>query len=471
MPFILDAIRKNCFEISFRILFFVFGVLYLFILPPQCVPDETTHFATAYYYADILMEGGAHDEIVLDSVGIVRRRITMRQQDAETIERLRSVVLDTDKLYPAVKEKSAGSVDETVRQVVDTAPYLFAAYMPSTAAIILCRLLGVGSMTMIYISRLATFLVSYLIVCRAARCMPTLKALPMVVALLPMSLHLFASSSPDSMLIALSLYAVARILQLRGREEIRFRDCVTLGIALAVVAATKPMYFVMLFLVLLLLGKKMNGKKQAAAVYAYLTLFPIAVWLMVYLSHMLIPSADFQGVYNIYRGEEAQLYSLSYVIKNPAQTLELLLHSIVAQLRTRIAWSVGSALGYLNIFLPRFVYFGSLAALLCSMIPVGDETVRLGKKNRFMLGGMFVLSVLICYIGMLFWETTVESTEIFGVQGRYFIPLMLPLGLAAAPRRAPLAVFRKLQSNWIALGMMVVINIFTLVNVYGQLSA
>lgn len=456
--------EKQCFIRAFYILFFLLGILYLFVLPPQCVPDETTHFVTAYYYADIVLEGGSRGEVVEDSVGIVWRRITMREQDAETIERLYSVVLLPSRLYDTAAEKSEGSVDKNVAAVVQTTPYLFVPYLPSAAVIIMCRLLGVGSLTMIYAARIVNFLVSYAIVCKAVRCMPVLKALPMVIALLPMSLHLFSSCSPDSMLIALSLFAAARILELREREEILLKDCVTLGFALAVVVAVKPMYIVMLLLIPLLPRQKINGRRTTAAVYLYLSLFPVLVWIMVYLSHMLLPAASL----SIENGGK-QLYVLSDFVREPGTLLKLLLHSIAVQFRAQAAGSVGSALGYLNIFLPAFVFCGAWLALLFSIFPVSGETVVLGKKKRLLLGGMFVLSVLVCYVGMLFWETSVGSSEIPGVQGRYFIPVMLPLGLALVPPRA-LSFFRKMKENWIALGMITVINLYALLNVYGQLS-
>src|SRR5262249_11503532 len=93
-----------------------------------------------------------------------------------------------------------------------SAYYTFVPYLPQGVGIALARPAGFGPLGVFYAGRLANLLLAGLFVFAAVRTIPVFKVVLGTVTLLPMTVHQFASLSPDTSTIAVALLLTAVLL-------------------------------------------------------------------------------------------------------------------------------------------------------------------------------------------------------------------------------------------------------------------
>lgn len=134
---------------------------------------------------------------------------------------------------------------------------------------------------------------------------------------------------------------------------------------------------------------------------------------------------------SIATGDDAICYTPGYILSHPADTLRLLVRSVIENTDHYIRTLVGGSLGYYSLDL-AWGWVVVLYLLLAWAMLTADVSPLRGRAQ----GWAFVLVLLCCALsvaGCLTWTPTYSET-LYGLQGRYFLPV-LPLGLLClAPR-------------------------------------
>ena len=141
-------------------------------------------------------------------------------------------------------------------------------------------------------------------------------------------------------------------------------------------------------------------------------------------------------------GDSIYTYSVGYICRNLPATIKLLLRSVSAQGAAWLQGLLGTALGEPIVYPVAVSWLlgcGLLLALLASALPAVDAPALPGRTR---LGGA---AIVLCVVGLTFlaalsW-TPINYTTIFGVQGRYWLPV-LPLALAVLGAGRSFAVRR-----------------------------
>ena len=131
-------------------------------------------------------------------------------------------------------------------------------------------------------------------------------------------------------------------------------------------------------------------------------------------------------------GDSIWTFSLGYICRNLPATAKLLLRTIPAQGALWLQGILGTTLGepiVYRIDVSWLLGVGLVLALLAAALPVQDE------QNKPLLGrctGFGVLSIILCVaaaslVVALNW-TPINYETLFGMQGRYWLPV-LPLAL------------------------------------------
>jgi uncharacterized membrane protein len=108
----------------------------------------------------------------------------------------------------------------------------------------------------------------------------------------------------------------------------------------------------------------------------------------------------------------------------------------------------------MNMILPQYIMVVMLMLLFMSAIPVEEETGKISWKVRAYLFAAAILGIGFAVGGMLIGWTSHGAEFINGVQGRYFLPFTLLLGISLMPERLTAdseGVFRRkviLASVW-----------------------
>ena len=216
--------KKASMERIFAVCGLFLGILYLTVLPPLSAPDEVSHYISAYRLSSVLLGQPAADE---------EGRVYIREQDAfildgslepgegfpETGEEVGASVLGqtlTEQTYRTIHDVGIGKQGDnelvtTIRTPVATTPV---AYLPQALGIAVGRLLGLGGIGLLYLGRLGNLMFYVAAVWYGMKRLPFGKEILFGVCLFPMTLHLTASFSYDTMILALSFLFTAVCLDL-----------------------------------------------------------------------------------------------------------------------------------------------------------------------------------------------------------------------------------------------------------------
>jgi len=350
----------------------LFGAAFALLTPPFQVPDEIAH----YYRACAIAHGGFWPPVKgghgYSAVPIGEREFISSRD------------------VPFVAEKAYVKY-----------PLLFSPlpYLPQAAGCAIGDALHLRPLYTFYLARLMNLLCSLAIVFVAARI--AAPWLVMTSALLPMSLFLFGSFSPDALTIAVTFLATT--LALAGSPWV-----IAAAVALAL---CKPAYLLVPLLVFA--ARRRTGWIALPVVIA--GAFVSTLFIRTSLA-FLRPGVD----------DGAQI---RFTLHHPLLTLRALGSDLVHHSADRVEQMVGR-IGLLTIPIPTIAIVAALLLLLAVALFAGP---RISLAQRLLAGGSALATIAAVELSQYISWTAVGAPEVEGVQGRYFIPI-LPLLLLPVSR-------------------------------------
>lgn len=415
-------------EKVFTLFMIVAGALCMTVFLPFTVPDEPSHYLSAYRISNYLT-------LNFDQFG--EERLLIRKADYELIASLRSTQL-SPQYYAEIAKGfdifSSGSGASFIpAEFTGDAPF---GYIASAFGIALGRMLHFGAVPTFYLGRIANLAVYILAVRFAIKRAPYGKTAFFAIATLPMAIHLVGSYSYDSSIIALALLFVSQVLYIREKpEKASVWDIILCAIWAALLAPSKLVYFPLLFLVFLIPSEKLPFKKSAAMlIKSGVVALGAAALLLMQGGSLFAAFGDAKCAWT-----DGRLYSLADVFAHPLNTLRVLLQTVAAKTDFYLASMTASYTGWHQLVLPVFVWAPTLALLFASFLPAADEPRgSLTGRSRASALAIWIVSAAAIMAAMLLTWTPVGSSVVEGVQGRYFIPLLPLLFVAMRGKRLTL---------------------------------
>lgn len=383
------------------------------LTPPFQVPDEQQHFFRAYQLSSLELAATVrHGE----SGGVLPSSLPelaegfLGSREIHGERKLRPFPL-SDTL-----QALRTPLDPERREFTDffgAAFYSPAPYLPQAAAIAAGRALGVGPLGLLYMGRLANGLVAVLLVAAALRAIPAGALALSVFGLLPMTLYVFASVSPDAGVIGTALFFTALCLRARVSGLWTTWDVVAASLAAAVFCSVKPVY-----VPLLVLGLPFG--RRAANLLAYAVIVSVGLgatigWIR-YASPLIIFPEGADPAAQVGR-----------IVSEPFWYLGVLCASVTVLAPYWGRQMIG-VLGWLNLYLRLPLYLVPLVAwALTAVLPRGKRW-----QPHFLECCWYVIlglaSTVLISTTLYVYSNVVGQPFIKGVQGRYFLPLA---GIAA----------------------------------------
>lgn len=241
-----------------------FGVLYSAVLPPYAAPDEKYHVNQSFTLACRWANFFSDDEWRMGNVPIdmsYRREndFNAQLQDENT------TVFSWQELAENVFTLSPDSYDshvELAEYQTDRNPTL---YLVSAAAVFLGFLLHLGFVPVLLLGRLANLLVFAALASLAVRFAPFGRRVFAAAALLPMTLHLAASFSRDSLLLGLAFLFTSLCMQAVFADEgrpVTLPHLLGMGAAGVLLAPAKLVYLPLAALFLLIPGARLGARAR-----------------------------------------------------------------------------------------------------------------------------------------------------------------------------------------------------------------
>ena len=305
--------------------------------------------------------------------------------------------------------------------------YSFVCYTPQAVGIMIGKILNLPVIVWAYLARLCNFIVFSLLLYYAMKRMPFKKLTLMFIAMLPITFQLAISMSADSLTIATSFALMATILDIRYRQKevLSKKQIVWLGFLSMVMALCKIVYLPICLLLFAIPKERFQSKKQkyiSIGIILFLVVIANLVWLTI--------ASDFLLTIEGRANPDVQL---ELMIKNPFRYAGVLLNTVSLYLNAYITGMLGQSLALFNITLSCIYIFANIVILVILTL-CDHKDVKFDNFFRVLSLFIFLSIALLTFTSLYLDWTAVGSSTIEGVQGRYFIPIImyLLLGLTSS---------------------------------------
>jgi uncharacterized membrane protein len=301
----------------------------------------------------------------------------------------------------------------------NTAIYPPISYLPQIVGIWLTRPLGVSPLVMMYMGRVLNLLCWAALVFLAVRVMPVQKWVTVLVGLMPMSVFLAASLSSDPLTNGMSILFVAMVARafLGSQDMLTVRQKIGMALLAAGIALSKIVYSPLIALLLLIPAERLGGWKRKIVFCLTVIGCSAAVGVgWAYSTRGFIVTREWTNPAG----------QVSFILHSPLIYLQIVLHTLGVFYGQYCVGLVG-LLGWADTILPAWIYWSYPAITLLVAAFSGENGIILGMSRRGMLLALCLLSVLLVETTIFITWTKPGQPMVFGVQGRYFIPVLVPL--------------------------------------------
>jgi uncharacterized membrane protein len=407
---------------AFVITALIVGTAFVFVTPPFQVPDEVGHYWRAVAIADGQLAGSAvRLPKCVQTLVYVLWVQTAGQPDVR---------------FDRTRLRTAWTIpydDSTLVPLNCVGWYTIVPSLPQATACLIGRIFRLRPLITFYLGRLFNLAAFVALVALAMTLAPEAECLFAAAALLPMSMFMAASFSPDVMTIAMTFVLTA--LALRPRSDGAF------GAATLLTALCKPPYFLVAFL-----GAR-TRRRLAIALLAMAAGASIT---------FLAGRGAFRTRTDVRIDERAQL---RLVVSHPLHYAAVTAGDFVHRGREYGEEIIG-VLGWLDVRLPGAVMLFATIAVIAIALTSGTRA-----DARVRVAALAILAVCVLAISFSLYLTwsAVGAGEVAGIQGRYFLPLLPLLLIAIGIRPHPLP-------PWVVAAAFLVIDVVALYAVWSRYS-
>lgn len=304
------------------------------------------------------------------------------------------------------------------------------AYLPQTLFLAVGLLFHVPFWILVAMGRAGNLLFYCLLCYLAIRHMKRGKGILLVIALFPTSILLASTYSYDAFINGWMLLGMSYLFTelLEKERPVSVRNLTVFAAAVTLASLPKAVYIPLILLGLLVPAERFEKKKTK-----WLFRGALFLLLLLLMSTFLLPAAGNAQVVTDTRGGDTNAgEQLALILSHPVSYASLLLKSIGENLvNCLFGRSVGGNLAYRGAltfgeWLCPFVIFTIFAD---NTGVQGRYRIGLGKWQRLYTAVLVFGVICLVWTALYLSYTPVGLQAINGVQGRYYIPLLVPVYL------------------------------------------
>lgn len=412
-------------ESAYVVMAIFIAVLLTYVMPPLCAGDEYAHFLESYQLSNKILHVQYKDE---------NGYVLLRADDYDSAVYLHDAASISDWYETFEKGNVTDRVSADEKSTVSSRAWY--VYLPTALMVTLVRICGGSGHVLLLLGRLTNLLIVLALIALSIRLIPKGKIFVACLGLLPETLYLANSFSYDGINLALCIFLASYFYYLYDcSERITWKQLMIYVVLCAMMIPIKTVYIWYVFLLLLLPMKKIALSKKVillllAGVAVAVVIIGIKLWpnISSLSTSGLAPSTG-----------ETDGVSISYIMSNPKDFLIVLGNSLFPELagfkypERYLATSFGQILAadrYVGRDLYTMPAWMCATVLVTAMIGLGDtkdNSISTGK--RVMIAGLGCCMVFGVFMAMYFASTLIVNRKIYGISGRYFLPVyaLLPL--------------------------------------------
>lgn len=393
----------------------IIGIMYMFLLPPYSVPDEASHFVSAYAQSSQLLGKEALDEEGL---------IIVADEKLWGSDDMHPNVGSYDKYFRGVlgigKEPKNANISTRTPISMD-----IACYFPQVAGISVARILNFNSEQLLYCGRLFSLLWYVFVMYWAIRKIPFGKMALFAIGSFPMTMQMVISYNYDSVLFGVCFLVVAYLMELIFKDrKVGWKDVLFLTVSACIIAKIKFIYLPIMGLALFIPKEKFGSMKRKIVD----AVFVLGVSGVTVLVQKISVVQKLAAPHVTNALEETEAISIGYMIEHPVAIVNLFFRTFEHELTNYLTGMVASPLGYLELWVPTLVAFAFIGILLVSIWSEPQDRRDITLKIRIVSFVFAAIVAAMAFTAIICDCTPLNSQRIVGFQGRYLLPA-LPLAI------------------------------------------
>ena len=443
--------EKFSIEKKYLYIALIFGILFVFIVPPFQSPDEDSHFKKAYQVS----KGKLYPEVKKNVIGNYFPTEMLNYIKTKT-----KYIGNRDKKYKysemVLDQYTKLNYEERKFTSYSTVSVTPIAYLVPATGIIFSKICAkifdlesVNTAYMLYFARFFSIIFMSFIMYLSIKITPVFKRTFAVFGLIPMVIFLGSVISYDSLLISLTTLALSIILKITYDDKLKKvpnNYIITLILIGVVLLNVKGLYFLLYILLFLIPVKKVGNIKKMTRIALIIILSILAITLVIKIPFLLLPKIKTDVNY--------ASKQLDFVIHNPIKYSGILIDNIINQRFFQLSSIVG-VFGLIDTYNPFVIICFTYIWLI--MVSISDgvcDKIKINGKFKILLI-IYILFIIISVYSAMYinWTPAINGhkigeADISGVQGRYFLPILLPILLLFSNKKIKRYSFiEKIRNN------------------------
>ena len=408
---------KKKIENNFLLVALLFGLISILLIPPFQSPDESSHYQRAYSVS----KGQLYYSVVDNKKGLyIEDELTNYISSFDRFNGNVNQKFTYGEMY--FSQEMPKLPTSTSHQYFSTVGTSFFAYISSSLGILVSKVFRLGvfhqSTTYIYSLYFARlfdlFLYVGLMYC-AIKKTPILKKSMFTVGVLPMCIMLASSCSYDGLIIGSSCLLFANLMSLfYDSKKIGVKDIILFIILGFFLFFIKYTYILLLTLMIFVPVDRFKNKKdkvlKIAIIFGGILLLYVITNIPNYINSVSGGAANEQ---------------LKFVLSNPFEYSKILFKTMYEKFGLQLSWILGG-FGNLDTHFPGFIYFVMFIYILgLFLFDASIKNVIFNIKSKLFVFIILLLIITGIYTALYLIWTPVGNYTIEGVQGRYFLPIVI----------------------------------------------
>ena len=406
-------------KINIERFYLIISILYIipitFIIPPYQVPDETIHFYSIVNLSEAKLGENIIEHLKSNEINIPSNYDCLYYSHPQK----------GDKVFNAneIKECKKESSNIKTKNSFIIHSFKIAHFITSIGFRIIDYFTN-SPYYLFYFGRLFNTLLSIVLLYLAIKITPKYKELFLCASTIPMFIQQMISYSYDSLLNSSIILSLAIILNLiYNKKANKILMYIILSI-LAIIIVNIKISYLFIYLLLLFVHDKENKKKDNKLITIIRNIIIAALCAFIVMFVLKHSNSLLRII-----GKPNFLY----IINNPLQLFPIIFNTFSMYTMYYIRGIFGY-FGWMQYRLSDMYIIGYIV-LLIYLVKCNDRIES--KKNNYIIYIVgLILSFISIYAAMYIWYSEHGLNYVDGVQGRYLLPLLLPLLFVIMPKKA-----------------------------------
>ena len=406
------------------------GMIMFLCFTPASGPDEGYHYYSAYEISNVIL--GKED------IGEV---------DPEHIPYF-SIQDNTNAKFVYVMEHISGAEESSDHEKLDETPMFESnghrdrlgspiSHLAPAIGITIARLFDMN-VTQIYTLARLFNLLSYIIAASVAVwIIPGNKELMLMISIMPMTLHQAVQTSYDVIINGLVLVFVAYLMKMiYNGKPVGWGNVFRVILLLGLFGPVKVVYCILALLFAAIPREQFQGTKDRVAkgitvIFGTFAIVIISKW------EDLIPTLIGSSKRTI-----ADKYSMLFIMEHPIRFLNAITRTLENSWWDYIKGAVGNSLSGFTVNVAEYFVIGFLFLLFLCAVNDSPERIAFSCRQKIVILGVSIAGIVLIISAAFAW-TNYGAYYIFGMQGRYLIPFLIPLPFCISGGKLTSSINRK----------------------------